>query len=527
MTLSLDQLLCGQMAKRRRKVPVRFSATYPSVLLLKYAKDAGYEKSPLVPRARRYTQLGYERLLSYRAPSGGFSYWGKGDADLSLTVYAIKFLSDASEFVAVDASVIQKAVSWVVNQVQPDGHWIARDWKGNEDFQRSVMVTAYVARMIATSKLTVDGSGGNLQIAKSASLAVQHALSYLQTHVETTDEPYVISSFALAALGASDKSLFASNVERLRKLEHREGDSSYWSLETNTPFYGWGFAGRVETTALVLKTLASSENTGDSEALISRGLLFLLRNQDRYGIWYSTQATINVLDAMASLTSRKDTGSNQPGSIVTAGSKAVILVDGKQALTIDLPLANALSGPVDVDLSKLVASGKHRIEIRRSANSSRASVQLLADYYVPWTHASAGSDLHQVAKASDALRLTVHFDKQSANAGESVQCSVDAERVGFRGYGMLLGEIGLPPGAEVDRASLEAAMKASGWDINHYDVLPDRLIVYLWPHAGGTKFSFTFKPRFGLKALAAPSTLYDYYNPEAHAVVQPTQFTVQ
>jgi hypothetical protein len=503
------------------------SSTYPSVLLLKHAKGAGYEKSPLVIRAHRYAQLGYERLLSYRAPSGGFSYWGKGDADLALTVYAIKFLSDASEFVTVDDSVIQEALSWVLNQVQPDGHWVARDWKGNEDSRRSAMLTAYITRMIVTSKLTADGSGGNLQTAKSASLAVRHALAYLQAKVESVDEPYIISSYALAALGAGDNAVFASSVERLRRLEHREGDLSYWSLEMNTPFYGWGLAGRVETTALVLQALAKSTKSDDSESLISRGLLFLLRNQDRYGIWYSTQATINVLDAIASLTSRKDTSSAPPGNIAAAGSKAVVSVDGKQALSIELPPANALSGPVDVDLSKFVATGRHHIEIHRAADSSRASVQLLADYYVPWTHASVGNDLHQEAKASDALRLTVHFDKQSANVGESIQCSVDAERIGFRGYGMLLGEIGLPPGAEVDRASLEAAMKASGWDINQYDVLPDRLIVYLWPHAGGTKFSFTFKPRFGLKALTAPSVLYDYYNPEAHATVEPTLFTVQ
>jgi A-macroglobulin receptor binding domain len=126
----------------------------------------------------------------------------------------------------------------------------------------------------------------------------------------------------------------------------------------------------------------------------------------------------------------------------------------------------------------------------------------------------------------DLIRCQVPI-KQSANVGESVQYSVDAERIGFHGYGMLLAEIGLPPGAEVDRSSLERAMKASGWDINEYDVLPDKLIVYLWPHAGGTKFSFTFKPKYGLKALSAPSTLYDYYNPEAHATVAPTQFTVQ
>jgi hypothetical protein len=152
---------------------------------------------------------------------------------------------------------------------------------------------------------------------------------------------------------------------------------------------------------------------------------------------------------------------------------------------------------------------------------------MLADYYVPWPQAALGSDLAQEAKVSDALQLAVHFDKQSANVGEIVECSVNAERMGFRGYGMLLAEIGLPPGAEVDRSSLERAIQASGGDLNEYDVLPDKLIVYLWPHAGGTKFSFTFKPRYGLKALSAPSILYDYYNPEAHATVAPTKFTVQ
>jgi hypothetical protein len=80
--------------------------------------------------------------------------------------------------------------------------------------------------------------------------------------------------------------------------------------------------------------------------------------------------------------------------------------------------------------------------------------------------------------------------------------------------------------AEVDRSSLEAAVRQSGWEINHYDVLPDRVVVYLWPHAGGAKFFFTFRPRFGLKAQTSPSTLSDYYNPEAHAVVEPAEFRV-
>ena len=318
--------------------------------------------------------------------------------------------------------------------------------------------------------------------------------------MDELDEPYVIASYALAALGAGDKSAFTTSVARLRKLERREGDSSYWSLEMNTPFYGWGLAGRVETTAIVLQALsADSAASPDSDPLISRGLLFLLRNQDRYGIWYSTQATINVLNAIASLTARK---SDEAVDKMNVGSKAVVLVDGKQALSVDLPPPNVLNAPVIVDLSKFVQPGGHHIEVRRPGGYSRASIQVLANYYVPWAQKAPGSALYQQEMVSDALRLTVQFDKLSANIGEIVQCNVDAERIGFRGYGMLLAEIGLPPGAEVDRSSLEQAMKSSGWEIDQYDVLPDRVIVYLWPRAGGTKPSFTFKPRFGLKALS-------------------------
>jgi uncharacterized protein YfaS (alpha-2-macroglobulin family) len=95
------------------------------------------------------------------------------------------------------------------------------------------------------------------------------------------------------------------------------------------------------------------------------------------------------------------------------------------------------------------------------------------------------------------------------------------------GYGMMLAEVGLPPGAEVDRASLEKAMSDSDWGIDQFDVLPDRVVVYLWPRAGGTTFSFSFTTRFGFDAETTPSVLYDYYNPDARAVVMPTRLTVR
>ena len=91
----------------------------------------------------------------------------------------------------------------------------------------------------------------------------------------------------------------------------------------------------------------------------------------------------------------------------------------------------------------------------------------------------------------------------------------------------MLAEIGLPPGAEVDRASLEEAVKNSGGALRQYDILPDRVVVYLWPYTGGTDFGFKFRPRFALTAKTAPAVVYDYYNPDARAVVAPTTFVVR
>ncbi|MDQ3586234.1 MAG: MG2 domain-containing protein, partial [Acidobacteriota bacterium] len=66
------------------------SSAYPSLLVLRHYQRAGFAPDKLPPvalNAQRYLRLGYERLLSYRAADGGFSYWGRGDerADLALT----------------------------------------------------------------------------------------------------------------------------------------------------------------------------------------------------------------------------------------------------------------------------------------------------------------------------------------------------------------------------------------------------------------------------------------------------------
>jgi hypothetical protein len=217
-------------------------------------------------------------------------------------------------------------------------------------------------------------------------------------------------------------------------------------------------------------------------------------------------------------------GKREPAD-TTVNSPAEVLVNDKRVASISMPPANRFSEPIVTDISGFLSTGSNRIQIRRAAGSPQASAQVVESHYERWPEKPDASKRDSAAAGS--LRLRATFDKTVAKIADEITCTVQAERVGFRGYGMLLAEIGLPPGADVDRASLERAVNEAGWGVDQYDVLPDRLLVYLWPQAGGTRFQFKFRPRFGLAAQTAPSIVYDYYNPEARAVVAPTKFVVR
>jgi len=482
------------------------SSTYPSLLLLLHSKKTG-EGFPLSALAGRYLRDGYSRLLNYRAENGGFTYWGTGDPDLALTAYALQFLTDASQVTSVDQDVLNEARNWLVQQQRSDGSWRRESSPDKAVTPRDVLLSAYVTRVLART---------DAEVSKSVKLA----LEFLGRESQGINEPYLHASYALAAIDAKDIERAKPAVEKLRKLALAEADTTYWALEGSTPFHGWGLAGRVESTALAVQALAENCNAQRSACtdskLINGGLLFLLKQKDPYGVWYSTQATVNVLDAMLALFAPNRSGGSG------GQTSADVVVNGTPVQT--LQLADRFNNPITVDISQFLKVGKNRIEIKRQQGLPFASVQAVAKYYVPWSDSTSTTKSGDASSKPD-LRLDVKFDKTEANINDDITCEVKAERIGFRANGMLLAEIGIPPGAEVNRSSLQASVTAR--TIEQYDVLPDRVVVYLWPRQNWVSFSFTFRPRFGMTAKNAASTLYDYYNPEAAVVVPPSVFKIR
>ncbi len=476
------------------------SSTYPNLMILKFTP----KENKLRKVANKFLKKGYERLLGYQVSSGGFSYWGGNEAaDIALTAYAIRFLNDAKSQIKVDENVIKRAEDWLINEQRADGSWTKKySWERNEDRNRTKMLTSYIARTLAVAK-----SGNESSMRK--------ALAYLKARNEEIDEPYALSLLGLASAENGRIENAKIVAKKLAAMAISEGNGVYWKLETNTPFYGWGKAGRIETTALVLQLL---NKIGDAkyESLIGKGTQFLLKNKDRFGVWYSTQTTVNVLDAfLATLGSVKKTD-------VSSKRIAEVFVSGQKIRSFELPPVDVLASPINLETSSRLTPRNNRIEIKTGDNSM-IMAQVVQEHYVDWQEANISN---RNTNQSRQIRLDYSCDKLNIEIMEEVACDVKAERIGFRGYGMLLAEIGIPPGADVDRESLEDAFKKD-WSLSRYDILPDRIIVYMWARPGGTEFSFKFKPRYGIKAQTPASVVYDYYNDEARALVAPLRFEVK
>ena len=485
------------------------STAYVSLLGLQLLKKQGTidgaAQADLIAQAKQSVQIGYEQLATLQRQDGGFGYWRTYSSDVALTAYVLRFLFAARDYVEVDPTLTNKVQQFLLAEQQKNGAWAKLDWSKGRAIDDAEL-TSEVVRSLA---LTLPDPK-NVE-RKKVEASLKAAMQYLD--ILAWRDAYVVGNYAIAANAMNDKQLQIRARESLAELAHTEGSSTYWNLETNTsPFYGWGKVGTLETTALAVLALAESPGRPEAKEQMNRGIQYLLSHKDPYRVWYSTHATLGVVEALVAAI--------PPGSGTGERSQAAITVNGHKATSVDLPAAKDVVGAIAVDLTQNLRSGTNVVEVLRSENSIPMNAQAITSYYVPWTKSSATLGENVQRGDTRALRLNVHYDHTELKAGEQVRCDVQVERIGFVGYGMMVAEIGLPPGSDLDRQSL----LDSGLP---FEVRPDRVAFYVWPTAGGTKFNFSFKTRYRMNANTEPSSLYDYYNPEANATVAPVRFAIQ
>ncbi|HTN73736.1 MAG TPA: MG2 domain-containing protein, partial [Pirellulaceae bacterium] len=231
------------------------STTYPNVLALDYLRSTKQSVPQVEAKARQFIHLGYQRLVMFEAPGGGFDWFGRAPGNRTLTAYGLLEFVDMSRVHDVDPKLIDRTRAWLLAQQQPDGTWEPESHMLNDGLANSVnrsdsarlAATAYIARALFHS---APRETRTAQVQRQFQLTADYLLAQRPA---TIDDPYVLAMVALA-LGEFNPQQpeLAAYLDRLVALKHEIGQQVYWQQPENAarPFHATGVSGHVETTAL-------------------------------------------------------------------------------------------------------------------------------------------------------------------------------------------------------------------------------------------------------------------------------------
>ena len=476
------------------------SSTYPNVLALDYMKRTKKLTPEVHAKAEGYIANGYQRLLTFEVPGGGFSWFGSAPANKILTAYGLMEFNDMSKVHDVDPRLILRTQQWLAGQQQGDGSWrpdTAFINEGATDRYNSdvLRITAYLAWSLENT-----GYQG---------LAVERAKEFVEGHLSAKTDAYTLAVIAnFAADYRKDREFTRHAVQLLLDERIEKGEQVWWSVE-ETGVYGTGTSASVETTGLAVQALLQS---GEASGAARKALSYLASKKDAGGTWGTTQATIMALRALLAATEK--------GAADVRG-QLMVLLNGK-------PVQELVLTPENNDLfHQFVFKGfdsqtANRVEIRFEGKGGLA-YQVVGSYFLPWDE----------RPAVEPLSIDVAYDRTSLAQDDIATATATVKNNLDKTANMVMLDLGIPPGFELLSEDLQAYQdKSSSLKSGHlskFSLTATQAILYFDSFAPGdaVKLKFRLRAKYPIRARTLRSRVYEYYDPEVSSVARPVQLEVR
>jgi uncharacterized protein YfaS (alpha-2-macroglobulin family) len=474
------------------------SSAYPNVLVVDYLKKTKTNSPKLMMQAEQYLNLGYQRLLTFERPGGGFDWWGSGEPLIWLSAYGLQEFNDMARVYPIDRGILNRTQQFLLKKMDKDGTWSAIGATHGETIERmgnpKLLLTSYVTWSLLESGLPKQ------QMAKS--------IDYIRNHIaDAKENAYILAlaANALAAYHATDD----STLEVVRRLEKQRKDVPEWKANhypTNgqSLTYARGDYVSVETTAL---TVLAMVKTGQFTNSVNKSLAYLIKIKQAGGGWGTTQATILALKALLA---------GMGGTQVKNAVDVTIKVNGKEAARTQVTPENGDVMQV-FDLKKWTQVGVHQIEIETSAESG-LMCQIVGRHYEPWK---------KEAKAKPGFVVDVAYDRTKLSTNDTLRAKATLKYTGETVANMVMLDLGIAPGFTVDAGDF-AEMVAKK-QINKFSVTSRQVIIYLSDMRPGDQkvFEYTLRARFPLRARTPASVAWEYYTPTNRGTSTPVELTVE
>jgi hypothetical protein len=476
------------------------SSTYPNVLALDYMKRSKKLTPEVHAKAEGYIANGYQRLLTFEVPGGGFSWFGNPPANKILTSYGLMEFSDMSKVHDVDPGVIQRTQQWLAGQQQGDGSWKPDTSFINEGatnrFNTDVLrITAYIAWALGNT-----GYQGP---------AVEKARQYVESGMGGKLDTYTLAVIAnFAADYAKDREFTARAMQLLLDARTEKDEQAWWTAE-ETAVFGGGTSATVETTGLATQALLK---WGGASPTAAKALAYLASKKDAQGTWGNTQATIMALRAILLSTGK--------GTADVRGTVEISL-NGKAAGTLTLTADNN-DLLHQFALKNVDSKGANVVELRFNGKGSLA-YQVVGRHFVPW----------EEKPVNEALSITVNYDRTRLAQDDIATAAVTVKNNLNKAANMVMVDLGIPPGFDLLSEDLQAFQEKTagrnGGRLEKFSLTATQAILYFDSIGAGdtVNLHFRLRAKYPIRARTFQSRVYEYYNPEVNAVARPVQLEVR
>src|SRR5216683_4350687 len=490
------------------------SAAYPNILVADYVKKARVASPEILMKAEQYLNVGYQHLLTFERPGGGFDWWGNGPPLVWLSAYGLQEFNDMAKVYPIDKGVIDRTQKWLMSQQEKDGSWSNIGATHGETITRmgdaKLLLTSYVAWSLLESR------GGEPVANAPGSEGLKKSIAYIRQHIDDAkDNAYILAlaANALAAFDAKDD----STHEVLRRLEKLRKEVPEWKA-VNFPVpggqslsYAHGDSVTVETTALAALAMMKSGQFTNS---VNKALTYIVKSKDPNGTWGSTQATILSLKALVAGLS----GSKQQGP-----ASFQILVNGKKTAQGEVTDENSdvmqvfdLTSARGADATPL-AVGRNDVQIQVQGETN-LMYQIVGRYFEPWKK--------PLVEKKPILDVAVAYDRTSLSTADLLRAKATLKYQGDIPTYMVIVDLGIPPGFTADPGDF--AEMVGKKQIQKFTMTSRQVTLYIGDVKPGDTLAFEYglKPKYPIKAKTPATVAYEYYTPANRATAAPAVLTV-
>lgn len=475
------------------------SSTYPNVLALDYMKRTKKLTPEVHAKAEGYIANGYQRLLTFEVPGGGFSWFGRAPANKILTAYGLMEFNDMSKVSDVDPRLIERTRDWLAGQQQADGSWkpdtnFINEGATNRYNSDVLRITAYIAWSLANT-----GYQGP---------AIEKAKAYIQSHFASKLDNYTLAIVANFAQNyGKDRDFTRRAMQALVDARTQKDDQVFWTVE-ETSVYSTGQSAAIETTGLAAQALLK---WGEASEIVRKSLNFISSKKDASGAWGTTQATIMALRAL--LLASQYSASDVRGSVV-------VMLNGQPVETLKL-------SPENNDLlhqfafKGIDAQQANSVQLKFEGTGGLA-YQVVGRYFTPW----------EERPVTEPLSIDVTYDRTRL-----AQNDIATEKVTIRNNlkktaNMIMVDLGIPPGFDLLSEDLQALQEkspaAASGRLEKFSLTATQAILYFDGLSAKQAISFNVRLRakYPIRARTFQSRIYEYYDPAQNATARPSQFEV-